>query len=94
LAAFRAKVIAVEDASLPRGAARVQVVLADGWQAEALVTDPRGSAGQPLTDAELEAKFRDNAAIGGFDDRATAQIAAAWALEEAADVAGLMQLLA
>ncbi|RYJ03335.1 MAG: MmgE/PrpD family protein, partial [Acetobacteraceae bacterium] len=94
LAAFRARVVAVEDVSLPRGAARVRVILLDGQEAEALVTDPRGSAGQPLTDAELEAKFRDNAAIGGFDDRATAQIAAAWALEEAPDVAELMQLLA
>ena len=94
LAAFRARVVAVEDAGLPRGAARVQVILRDGQAAEALVTEPRGSAGQPLTDAELEAKFRDNAAIGGFDDRATAQIAAAWALEEATDVTGLMALLA
>lgn len=94
LAAFRARVVAVEDAGLPRGAARVRVILLDGQEAEALVTEPRGSAGQPLTDAELEAKFRDNAAIGGFDDRATAQIAAAWALEEAPDVTALMQLLA
>jgi hypothetical protein len=59
----------------------------------ATVLEPRGSAGKPLSDAALEAKFRENAAIGGFAGRAQAQIAAAWALEEAADVAGLMRLL-
>lgn len=91
LAACRAKVTAEEDAGLPRGAARVTLVLADGRQAVATVTEPRGSAGKPLSDAALDAKFRDNAAISGFAGRAEAQIAAAWALEEAADVAGLMR---
>ncbi|MCB4822473.1 MmgE/PrpD family protein [Roseicella aerolata] len=94
LAAFRAKVAAVLDPSLPRGAARVTVRLADGRVEEALVTTPRGSEARPMSDAELEAKFRDNAAMGGFADRAEAQIAAIWALEEAPDLSCLMGLLA
>jgi len=94
LAAFRAKVTAMLDESLPRGAARVTVRLADGREAEATVTAPRGSIGNPLTDREIEAKFRDNAAIGGFAPRCEEQIAAVWALEEAPDVTRLMRLLA
>jgi 2-methylcitrate dehydratase PrpD len=70
------------------------VQLVDGRIEEAVVTTPRGSEARPMSDAELEAKFRDNAAIGGFADRAEAQIAAIWALEEAPDLSRLMGLLA
>lgn len=93
LAAFRAKVVARLDEALPRGAARVTVHLADGRCAEAAVTSPRGSLDRPLTDGELEAKFRDNAAAGGFGSRSDAQIAAVWSLDEAPDVSRLMSLL-
>ena len=94
LSAFRAKVTAALDESLPRGAARVTVRLADGREVDATVTAPRGSLENPLTDREIEAKFRDNAAIGGFSARCEEQIAAVWSLEEAPDVARLMRLLA
>jgi 2-methylcitrate dehydratase PrpD len=94
LAAFRARVVAVEDASLPRGAARVTVELADGRHTTAEVRHPRGSLERPMTDAELEAKFRDNAALGGFGDVADRQLAAIGALEEAATVHDLMRSLA
>ena len=94
LSAFRAKVTAVLDESLPRGAARVTVRFADGREVDATVTAPRGSLENPLTDREIEAKFRDNAAIGGFSARCEEQIATVWSLEEAPDVARLMRLLA
>ena len=94
LAAFRAKVSAALDESLPRGAAAVTVRLADGREAHAAVTAPRGSSGDPPSDEELEAKFRDNAAAGGFAGRCDTQIAAVWALEEARDVSRLMKALA
>ncbi|GGC56216.1 hypothetical protein GCM10011504_38200 [Siccirubricoccus deserti] len=93
LAALRAKVVPQLDPGLPRGAARVTVRYADGREASRTVTAPRGSAAQPMSDAELEAKFRDNAALGGFGAQAAAQIGAIWALEEAADPALLMRLL-
>jgi 2-methylcitrate dehydratase PrpD len=94
LAAFRAKVAVALDESLPRGAAAVTVRLADGREARAAVTAPRGSSGDPLSDEELEAKFRDNAAAGGFAGRCDSRIAAVWALEEARDVSRLMSALA
>jgi 2-methylcitrate dehydratase PrpD len=94
LARFRAKVAAVLDEKLPRGAARVTVRLADGREQETTVFTPRGSEAKPLTDAELEVKYHENAALGGCADRAEAQIAAIWALEEAADLGHLMALLA
>jgi 2-methylcitrate dehydratase PrpD len=94
LCAFRAKVSAALDESLPRGAARVMVRLTDGREAETTVVHPRGSIKNPLGDRDIEAKFRDNAAIGGFASRADEQIAAVWALEVARDVTQLMRLLA
>jgi 2-methylcitrate dehydratase PrpD len=94
LAALRAKVAARLDASLPRGAARVAVRLADGRGFEATVAAPRGSLENPLGDADLDAKFRGNAALGGFADRCGAQIAAIRALDGAPDLSRLMRLLA
>ncbi len=94
LAAFRAKVATALDASLPRGAARVTVRLADGREREATVLHARGSEARPMSDAELAAKFRDNAALGGFADRADAALDVLWALETAPEIGGLMALLA
>ncbi|PZW38907.1 2-methylcitrate dehydratase PrpD [Humitalea rosea] len=94
LAAFRAKVTARLDESLPRGAARVTLHLADGRREEAMVASPRGSAGRPLSDAELDAKFRDNAALGGFAAKAEAQIAAIRAIADAPGLGAMMRLLA
>lgn len=94
LAAFRAKVSAALDQSLPRGATTVTVRLQDGQILQRQVISPRGSLEHPMSDAELEAKFRDNAAIAGFADRADAAIAAAWALDEAPDVSRVMTALA
>ncbi len=93
LDALRGRVRAVLDASLPRGAARVAVTLADGRRAETTVLHARGSAERPMSDADLDAKFRDNAALGGMADRAEAAIAAVRSLAVASDVSGLMALL-
>ncbi len=94
LAGFRGTVVAQLDESLPRGAARVQLRLVDGQELVRTVTTPRGSLEVPLTDAELEAKFRDNAALGGMGDRADAIIGAVWGLDAAPSVRPLMALLA
>ena len=93
LAAFRAKVAAALDESLPRGAACMTVRLEDGREARATVTAPRGSIETPLSDGEIEAKFRDNTAAGGFAGRCDDQIAAVWALERGQDVSRLMGTL-
>lgn len=94
LVAFRAKVVARLDESLPRGAATVTLRLADGRTETLTVTEPRGSEHQPLSDAALDDKFRDNAAISGLSARAETQIAAIRALGGAADLCDLMAKLA
>lgn len=94
LATFREKVVAALDESLPRGAARVEVRLADGSIRARSVATPRGSLAVPMTDAELEAKFRDNAAQGGLADRSDALIAAVWGLDVAPSLRALAGLLA
>ena len=93
LAALRAKVVAECDASLPRGAARVTIALANGSTHQAYVEHPRGSAEHPLSDAELAAKYRANAVLGGMTSDVQAQIAALWALDQAPSTAPLMALL-
>ncbi|ONG54931.1 hypothetical protein BKE38_09805 [Pseudoroseomonas deserti] len=87
VAALRGKVRAGLDASLPRGAARVSVVLADGSRRVAEVRAPRGSEGRPMSDAELEAKFFAN---GG----SAAQAEAVWGLDRGASVGPMMRLFA
>ncbi len=93
LGAFRAKVRAERDDSLPRGAARVTARLADGRSVAGTVLAARGSEGKPLTDAALERKYRDNASLGGVAN-ADAQIAALWALDRAPDITTITRLLA
>jgi len=93
LAALRTKVLAECDSSLPRGAARVTITLADGSTHQAYVEHPRGSAERPLSDDELAAKYRANAAIGGTTADVEGQIAALWALDQATSIAPLMALL-
>jgi len=94
LAAFRAKVRAVLDESMPRGATIVTVQCADGRTLRREVIAPRGSLEHPMSDAELVEKFRDNAAISGFAGRADVAIGAIWGLEEAPDVTRVMNALA
>jgi 2-methylcitrate dehydratase PrpD len=93
LAALRAKLVAECDANMPRGAARVTIALTDGSTHQATVEHPRGSAERPLSDDELAAKYRANAAIGGTTADVEGQIAALWALDQSASIAPLMALL-
>lgn len=93
LAAFRGRVAAELDEGLPRGAARVVVRLADGSTRARTVTAPRGSLEAPMTDAALEAKFRDNAAQGGLAGRSDALIDAVWRLDAAPSLRALSALL-
>ena len=72
LAAMRGRVQAVLDPSLPRGAARVTLNLADGRSLTHTVETPLGSEANPLSDAQIEAKFLANAPNAG------AAVAAVW----------------
>ena len=49
----------VPDSSLPRGVTcLITVTLSDGTTLSSQVDDPKGSVGNPMTNADLEAKFR------------------------------------
>jgi len=65
----------------------------DGRSGTVTVEHARGSTQAPMSDADLEAKFRDNAAIGGSADKADARMAAIWAIEESPDLAPLLRSL-
>jgi 2-methylcitrate dehydratase PrpD len=61
VAALRERVEAVVDPSLGRDQAVAEVTLADGRRFSARTEVTRGSATRPLTDDEVDAKFRDQA---------------------------------
>ena len=67
LYALRGKVRAELAAELPTGAARMTVITREGRRETVEVLHPRGSPPNPLTDATLEAKFRQ--AAPAFADR-------------------------
>ncbi|MBP0446987.1 MmgE/PrpD family protein [Roseomonas sp. SSH11] len=91
VAALRTKVTAGLDSNLPRGAARVTLRDSSGQTFAALVEYPRGSAARPLTDRELEAKFRDNAGLGGLQGQAEEWIGRIWALEQTESLGPLLR---
>ena len=74
------------DASLPMAAAAVALRMSDGRSLIARVDAAKGSGSKPLSDQELEAKFRGNAPGPG----AQRQIEQVWGMEEAADIRAIM----
>jgi 2-methylcitrate dehydratase PrpD len=74
----------------PPGAAEVTVRLTDGRAATRRVDVAHGGPGRPLSDHELEQKFRHNAPGAAADRR----IEALWALDTAKDVRPFMALMA
>ena len=85
--ALRDKVVLNIDPAIGPEQARVRVVLSNGASHEAFVAQARGSLERPMTDAELDAKFRALAA----SELASAQIerlaAQCWSLHELPDAA-------
>jgi 2-methylcitrate dehydratase len=78
----------------PRGIPnRIVVTLADGRQLSKEIEFPRGHAGNPMTDAEVEAKFR--ALVEPRFGRATADavLAKCWKFEDVTNVADVLGLL-
>ncbi len=91
IVALRRKVRSELAADMPPWSASVTVQTVDGRTDTVTVEHARGSVQSPMSDADLEAKFRDNAAIGGSADKAGARMAAIWAMEESSDLAPLMR---
>lgn len=93
IAALRAKVEITTDASLGRDAAEAQILLDGGAIRRARVTHARGSLARPMTNAELDAKFRMQARVVLAEAEAESLLARLRGLADCDDVAGALQIL-
>jgi 2-methylcitrate dehydratase PrpD len=84
--ALRGRVRAVRDDTMPVGAARISIACRDGRKRSAKVAEARGSLARPLSDADIEAKFRELARDGSPGIDSARAIEAIRALEQAADL--------
>lgn len=73
--------------------ARVTITLKDGRRLQETVLFPKGDPQDPLTSAELESKFRENAAARYDEARAGRLLQAIYALPDANDTDALTALL-
>lgn len=87
MVALRRKVVATVDDSIDEAAADVTVVMRDGRRERVFVEHAIGSLERPMTDADLEAKFRSLAEPVIGAGRASNLIAACWAVGGAGSVA-------
>jgi 2-methylcitrate dehydratase PrpD len=93
VATLRDKVRPVLDPDLPRGAARVEIALADGRRMSKTVRSARGSLELPMTDGEIAEKVASLAARGTPGIAAEAIIEQAWRLDQLADMRPFLRLL-
>ncbi|MEH2536049.1 2-methylcitrate dehydratase PrpD [Bradyrhizobium sp. AZCC 1588] len=91
IAALLQKVGAVLDASLPDGAARVTIQLTSGETFSEVVMAAKGSLADPLSDGDIEAKFRNCGRLGGSGWDIDRIIDDVWRLDTLADVSSLMR---
>lgn len=89
--ALRRKVLATVDDSIDEAAADVTAVLRDGRRVHVRVDHAIGSLQRPMTDGDLEAKFKELAAAVIGAQRSGQLIASCWQLSQLADVRGLAQ---
>jgi 2-methylcitrate dehydratase len=97
LVAFTGKIKVIHDPSLdgryPRGIPnRVTVTLTDGRKLVKEVEFPRGHAGNPMTDAEVEAKFRRAVEPKYGKEKADRILARCWDLERLTSVTELIRM--
>jgi 2-methylcitrate dehydratase PrpD len=94
LVALRRKVVATVDNSIDEASADVTAVLADGRRVHVFVEHAIGSLQNPMSDAQLEAKFQGmcDQVLGA--GRTSELINACWALGKAASVAEVVALAA
>lgn len=92
IVAFRNRVSAVADDAVPIEAAIVAVRTKDGRILTAHVKHARGSLERPLSDADIEAKARGLALLGGTGVDIGPVVDAVWAMERSGDVGQIMKL--
>jgi 2-methylcitrate dehydratase PrpD len=83
-----------DDPALPVGAAAVSLQTRDGRTLTVEVTQALGSLSRPMTDAQLEAKLREHAAITAPAVAVDRLIDAVWSLDRADDAAAVARLSA
>ena len=85
-------IVAIEvDDAIPVEAARVALDGWDGRRRETYVSQARGSLGRPLTDAEVERKVVDQAALNAPTLVAKRLIETVWRLDQVADAAAAIR---
>jgi 2-methylcitrate dehydratase PrpD len=92
--ALRDKVSVSEDAALPRHGAVVTMTLRDGTTYTERITHPTGTAENPLSDAQVEEKFRGLAATVLPADQVERAVQLLWRFDQAADARELLSLMA
>jgi 2-methylcitrate dehydratase PrpD len=90
--ALRDRVVATVDAAMAEDAARVRIRLKDGRVLERFVAHALGSLARPMSDRDLEDKFRALCAPILASDAIEALLAACWRLEQSADAGALPRL--
>ncbi len=91
--ALRARVRMEDEAGRDFTGVRAVVSLKDGRSEEIIITDAKGTDNGPLSDGEIEAKFRTLAAYGAPQCRdAEKLIDAVWALDKSEDAGAIMAL--
>lgn len=88
---LRERVDATADKTLAQEAARVTVTLTDGRTLDHRVEHASGSIDNPMTDAQLSAKFRGLAESALPLERAERALALCWRLETLEDVAEIVR---
>src|SRR5207253_1295232 len=92
--ALRDKITVAEDPSLPRHAVVVTMTLNDGTTYTERIDHPTGTAENPLSDAQVEEKFRGLAATVIPADRVESAVKLLWDFDRAPDASELLSLLA
>ena len=90
--ALRDRVVATVDPALAEDAARIRIRLKDGRIVERFVAHALGSLARPMTDRDLEDKFRALCAPILAEDAIEALLGACWRLEQSADAGALPRL--
>ena len=92
MVALRRKVVATVDNAIDEASADVTAVLRDGRRVHVFVEHAIGSLQNPMSDAQLEAKFHglSDPVLGA--ERTRSLVQACWAVGQAADVRSLARL--
>jgi 2-methylcitrate dehydratase PrpD len=92
IASLRDRIEVIADPSLPRGVVAATVVLKDGRQYKEIVEQPTGSPEHPMTDLQVEAKFRALTATVLSADCAESLLESCWRLDRVADLGAITNL--